>query len=62
MQGQASLLLKLRASSGSTTNTKLLEIPHDIVTIEVGKVIEPQSPIWIAVGGSAEIQYHGKQI
>lgn len=38
-QGEATLLLKLKSSEGSSNIGKLLEIPHDIVNVEVGKVV-----------------------
>ncbi len=50
-QGEAQLILKLKSSDGQDNLAKLEQIPHDIVKVQVGKVIEPQSPIYLAVGG-----------
>lgn len=57
-EGEAMLMLRLKSGDGFLV--KLNEIPHDIVKVEVGRVIEPQSPIYLAVGGEVEIQYFGK--
>lgn len=60
-EGEAKLILKLDSSEGGSAYGKLLEIPHDIVSVEVGKIIEPHSPIYLAVGGEVDIQYSGKE-
>ncbi len=59
-QGEAQLILKLKSTDGQDSLAKLAEIPHDIVNVQIGKVIEPQSPIYLAVGGEVSLQYHGK--
>ena len=50
-EGEAKLILRLDSSEGKSGFGKLLEIPHDIVSVEVGKIIEPHSPIYLVVGG-----------
>ncbi len=38
-QGEAQLILKLKSSDGQDNLAKLEQIPHDIVNVQVGKVI-----------------------
>jgi hypothetical protein len=59
-EGEAKLMLKIDQSEGGSSFDNLLEIPHDIVSVEVGKIIEPHSPIYLVAGGEVDIQYSGK--
>lgn len=44
-------MLMIRLKSGESLLGKINEVPHDFVQVVVGKVLEPQSPIYLAVGG-----------